>query len=371
MMPGLYNPQRGFIVTANNPVAAPGYEYLIGTEFANGYRAQRIEERLAELEDGISIEDLKSVHADVYTLHGEEFLSRVIDTDARQAVEAYLGHADWLTSQQKALSADRMEAGKEVPAGGGAPGGKTPGEHPEDYKRLIQLVEDVLNLWRDWDYRMNAGSPQALAYAFVWRELILNTMEDEFPAAGQVRGSISDYESFFHTLLADPDHLMWDYRPSAPKERMEDIVSRSVAEGLKKAAQLHGWDPAKWQWGDAHLVEFRNATLGESGIPLVESLFNRGPYPVPGHGSTVNVTHWALNGSFRVHSIASQRSILDAGNPDNSLFIHPGGQSGHPFHRHYDDYIHEWVNVEYHPGRFSRKAVEADSAGRRIRLLPQ
>lgn len=351
MMPGLYNPDRGFIVSANNPVADSGYEFLIGSEFANGYRALQIENRLNELGNTIEIDDLKSVHADVYSLHAKEFVVQMLEADAETAADGYAKYEEWISSQNGTRdAADTSE---------------------KKLRSLESLVEDVLDLWRNWDFTMEADSPQALAYAYVWRELILNTMEDEFPPPGSVRGSISDYESFFHILFSDPDHRFWDYRPSDGAENMKDIISRSLAEGVSKAAEEHGMNPDKWKWGDVHGVEFRNATLGESGIPVVERLFNRGPFPVPGHGSTVNVTHWSLNRPFDVTSIASQRSILDAGNPDNSLFIHPGGQSGHPFHRHYDDYIPVWVNVEYHPGRFSRGAVEADAGSRLIQLLPE
>jgi len=39
--------------------------------------------------------------------------------------------------------------------------------------------------------------------------------------------------------------------------------------------------------------------------------------------------------------------------------MHTTGQSGHPFHRHYDDMIDPWRNIEYHPMLWTRGQVEA------------
>ena len=48
-------------------------------------------------------------------------------------------------------------------------------------------------------------------------------------------------------------------------------------------------------------------------------------------------------------------------NLDNSLMIQSVGQSGHPGHKHYGDFIDLWRNFEYHPTNWERDSVEADS----------
>lgn len=55
----------------------------------------------------------------------------------------------------------------------------------------------------------------------------------------------------------------------------------------------------------------------------------------------------------------SMRMILDLADLDGGLAVMPTGQSGNPFNKHYDDMIDLWLNGEYHPMLFSRKAVEA------------
>jgi penicillin amidase len=46
------------------------------------------------------------------------------------------------------------------------------------------------------------------------------------------------------------------------------------------------------------------------------------------------------------------------------------GQSGHPFHRHYDDLIDPYLAGEFHPSRWTREEAEASARGRRLLLEP-
>jgi penicillin amidase len=50
--------------------------------------------------------------------------------------------------------------------------------------------------------------------------------------------------------------------------------------------------------------------------------------------------------------------------------MHTTGQSGHPYHRHYDDFIDPWRFIEYHPTNWTREMVESDS-GQLLQLIPR
>jgi penicillin amidase len=52
------------------------------------------------------------------------------------------------------------------------------------------------------------------------------------------------------------------------------------------------------------------------------------------------------------------RMIVDLSDFDASRGVIPTGQSGHPYHPHYDDQIELWLNGEYRPMWFTREAVE-------------
>jgi penicillin amidase len=68
-LPRLRDPERGFIVTANNRIVGDDYAYFLGAEYLNGYRAQRIEELLDGL-DAVTVEDCRRIQLDERSLPG-------------------------------------------------------------------------------------------------------------------------------------------------------------------------------------------------------------------------------------------------------------------------------------------------------------
>ena len=47
-LPYVYNPPSGYIVTANQPIIAASYPYLLGTGYSYGWRSQEIVDRLKD-----------------------------------------------------------------------------------------------------------------------------------------------------------------------------------------------------------------------------------------------------------------------------------------------------------------------------------
>lgn len=76
---------------------------------------------------------------------------------------------------------------------------------------------------------------------------------------------------------------------------------------------------------------------------------NRGPFPHPGDGMTVNVAAYMLSSPFETVVGPAYRQIVDLGNPDASLWVVAGGSSGNPFSPHYSDQLADWRHGRYHP----------------------
>jgi penicillin amidase len=130
-----------------------------------------------------------------------------------------------------------------------------------------------------------------------------------------------------------------------------------------------GKDTSKWKWGDLHTATFRNGTLGESGVSLIEDLFNRGPFPTGGGKSIVNATSWSTIDGYFVSDLPSMRMIVDLGNLNNSVTVHTTGQSGHAYSEHYDDMAPLWANWEYYSMWWEQESVIEDSEGH-LKLVP-
>jgi penicillin amidase len=98
-------------------------------------------------------------------------------------------------------------------------------------------------------------------------------------------------------------------------------------------------------------------------------LVNRGPFPTDGGTSAPNANGWAWSNPSRITGHVSMRMIVDFSDFNNSLAIHSTGQSGHPYHSHYDDMIQMWINGEYAPLRWGNEAIRS-SAVETLTLQP-
>ncbi len=100
-------------------------------------------------------------------------------------------------------------------------------------------------------------------------------------------------------------------------------------------------------WGEVHRARFPHAVLTHT--PL-KRLSDR-EVAFGGDRYTVNV------GPFDPETLAmghgpSYRQIVDLSDMENSLFVHPMGQSGHLFSPHYADLLALWWRGDYLPMRF-------------------
>jgi penicillin amidase len=144
----------------------------------------------------------------------------------------------------------------------------------------------------------------------------------------------------------------------------------ALEQAVEELTEKLGRNMEKWRWGDLHTATFVNQSLGRSGIGTVEAIFNRGPVPVDGTGYSINATGYSTSDPYAVQSVPSYRQIVDLADLSLSVSMHTTGQSGHPYHDHYDDMIDPWRNIEYHPMLWAREDVEADAEGTLV-LVPR
>ena len=169
----------------------------------------------------------------------------------------------------------------------------------------------------------------------------------------------------------DDSSTWWDDQTTTDiRESREEIIRKSFEQGVAEIEDLLGRDPAKWNWGEMHASTFRNGTLGESGVPPIEALFNRGPFSTGGGESIVNATGWSVRDGYETSWLPSMRMIVDLGNLNNSVTVHTTGQSGHAYHPHYIDMAPLWANIEYFSMLWEEGAVTTEAEGH-LRLTPK
>ena len=315
-LPSLYNPPEGFIVTANNAVVDGAYPHLLTMDWNRGFRARRIVDLLAN-RDGLTVQDMTRIQLDTANLNAERLVPALVGVDVSS----------------------------------------------ED-----DLVAEAQTLLADWDQRNGADSAGAAVFEAAWHALLAATFHDDLPEDAHPGGGGRWFEAVA-TLLDDPDHALWDDRSTPEREGRDDILRRALVDGTEALRDRFGSDSDTWRWGALHTITFENQTLGQSGISVIESRFNRGPFPVAGGRDLVNAIGSTPTEGFVVDWIPSMRMVVDLAALDESVTVHSTGQSGHAYHDHYDDLISLWLQGEYYPMAWERETVD-ESAVAVLRLRP-
>ncbi|HEX7541041.1 MAG TPA: penicillin acylase family protein, partial [Anaerolineales bacterium] len=317
-LPNVFNPSKGYIVTANNAVVGAGYPYLITTDWDYGFRAQRIVDMIENAPGPIDIASIQKMQGDSY------------DSNAATLVPI-LAQLD-------------LQAG-------------TPN----------QAV--ALDLLKNWDTQARMDSAPAAVFEVFWKNLLADTFNDDLPKDYWPEGG-SRWVEVMRNLVKQPDSFWWDDKATTDKiERRDDIIVRAFSEAVAEVEQLQGKDSAKWNWGDLHTATFANQTLGKSGIAPIEALFNRGPFRTNGSDAIVNATGWNATLGYTVDWLPSMRMIVDLGNLNNSVTVHTTGESGHAYNPHYIDMADLWRNIQYYPMLWDEQAVTA-AAEAHLQILP-
>ncbi len=312
-MPRLFNPDAGYIVTANNAIVDETFPFFLSHNWASGDRAQRIEDMLRAVIDSggkISAETYATMHNDSYDLLFDSYLP--------------------LFSGLRSDDAD---------------------------------VQAAIERVRGWDGQLVTDSvPASIFEVFLWKLHTAILTDDLGAAADDIIGNGSSTRQFLHAIADRPSDSLWDDKTTQPIETQNDQILSAMHAAVEWLQEEHGNDSSGWTWGDVHQVTFSSDPLGQSGIAPVEMLVNRGPYPVSGGSNIVNANSFSWGENFgQVRANPSMRLIIDLADYDASLAIHPTGQSGHPYHAHYSDMIQLWLDGDYHPFVYSDTAVDAST----------
>lgn len=120
-----------------------------------------------------------------------------------------------------------------------------------------------------------------------------------------------------------------------------------------------------WAWGKIHELIINHALAR---VKFLRPLLSIGPFPAPGDGTTVNMGFYRHSNPYMQTVGASLRFVIDVGNWQQSRFVLPSGQSGHPLSAHYSDQTALWRdgrNVEF------ETCENPSDAEHMLLLLPQ
>ena len=312
-LPYAFNPPEGYIVTANNAVVGPEYPFTLSKEWDDGYRAQTILEDILKAGRPIDIAYIREMQGNNRNMAAETLVPILLEIPV----------ADELQEAQALLSG--------------------------------------------WDYQSHMDSAPAAVFEVFWKNLLSLSFGDNLPEYFQPGGSATWF-TIVNGLAAQPGHAWWDNVNTPEVEDRDAMFAAAFEAAVKELEETLGSDAGEWTWGDLHTLTLEHDFMNN--FPLVNALFNEGPFRSSGGSSIVNATGWSAAGEgYGVRSVPSMRMIVDLSDLQNSLTIHPTGQSGHAGHPHYIDMADPWRMIDYHPMHWDA-AVIRDAAESHLVLKP-
>ncbi|MCF6522308.1 penicillin acylase family protein [Streptomyces sp. JJ36] len=349
-LPWEYNPERGYIVTANQAVIDQRkYPYLLTEDWGYGARSQRIHDLLrSKLEDGgkVSTKDMQTMQLDNSSEIAKLLVPYLLKIDVKDP-----------------------------------------------------YVREAQELLRGWDYSQDADSAAAAYFNAVWRNVLMLAFGDKLPKEVRVEGDclwvppadesapLEDLDGdaklvrecgkrdpdsaqpdggdrWFEVvrgLLDEPGSHWWKTSGSKAQHgdrNRDELLAHALKDARWELTAELGKDIDTWSWGRLHRLMLQNQTLGTEGPGFVQWLLNRGPWDLGGGEAAVNATGWNASGGYDVSWVPSMRMVVSLDDFDQSSWINLTGASGHSYHPNYVDQAEMWADGEQLPWAFSEQAVQ-------------
>lgn len=301
--PQALDPAQGYIASSNqqplDPAARPGY---LGWDWPTPWRAMRINEIL-RAERAMTPETM-----------------RLAQTDPRSAL------TDPVRNAIRAAVAALPAADAAADAADDA-----------DVRAAMAFLEA-------WDGRFDVESRGAVLFDAFLTELTRRTW-DEFIIPGENRRLATPNGMMLVRLLDDPQSPWWDDRSTADVLEDRDAIMRAALHDAWTSTRTRlGNDPQSWRWGNLRLANVLHL-LRLPGFGRESLSVQSGPGTLsPNSG----------RGDFG----ASWRFVVELGDQVQAWGTYPGGQSGNPVSKRYDDRLELWRRGELAPLRIPRTAAE-------------
>ncbi|GAA3635129.1 penicillin acylase family protein [Streptomyces iranensis] len=349
-LPWEFNPDRGYIVTANQAVIdKKNYPYLLTDDWGYGARSQRITDLIeSKVKDGgkISTDDMQSLQMDNSSEIAKLLTPYLLKIDVK-----------------------------------------------DDYVREAQ------KLLESWDYTQDSDSAAAAYFNAVWRNTLKLAFGDKLPKELRVKGEclrvrpaddsgpLEDlngnarlvrecgkrdpdmaqpdggdrWYEVVRKIIKDPKNDWWKTAGTRNKPgatNRDELLGQAMRAARSELTAKLGKDINSWSWGRLHRLTLKNQTLGTDGPGVVQWLLNRGPWNLSGGEAAVNATGWNAAGGYDVTWVPSMRMVVNLDNLDKSRWINLTGASGHAYNAHYTDQTEKWAKGELLPWAFNKSAVD-------------
>jgi len=203
---------------------------------------------------------------------------------------------------------------------------------PDDLSTVESEIVDDLKLWR---YVSDPDQKAAWVYKQWWLQLEKAIWADELTLYGEVR-ELPTRSVTCEVLLKKPNLVYYDDITTNEVENRQNIISNAFHTTITELSETLGPYGESWELGRARGTDINH-------LLSVKGLGRTGLYTGGGSG--------IVNASKKTHG-PSWRMLVELGGSPVAKGVYPGGQSGNPGSKYYDNAVDAWVRGDYYDIHF-------------------
>ncbi|MBL7999972.1 MAG: penicillin acylase family protein, partial [Candidatus Kapabacteria bacterium] len=294
-LPRIYNPQRGYVFSANN-LTMRGMDFHVSSLWEPPSRSERIMELLSEYQE-YSSREAQFMQLDLTSPYSRTLLQTVLPV----------------------LRYDSTNF--------------TPSQN--------QCIRTLAN----WDNVMAGNGNAAAIYTVFLDRLMANTftarINPELYHKYAFVGSLPLRK--LHEILQDSSASWFSDWGSQSKQKYKTVIILSLKEAQQHLESLYGEEMSQWRYADMHPLRLQHP-LGRG--TQLSSVVNKEVNTLGGDATTLNNTLWQINTPYDIKVGASMRFVCNM--RDSVVYsVVPGGSSGQPLDAHYSDQLQLWSSGGY------------------------
>lgn len=275
--PFQYNPERGFISSANQKPADTTYPYYLGRNYPV-YRGLIINKKLAAMEN-ITPENMMELQTNNYNVFAEE------------ARPIFL----------KNINVDALSASE---------------------KKYFELL-------RGWNLSNDVKSKGTTIFIVLWKNFTAAVFDDEFKNAPDV--VMRPFESsLLDGILKDSAYKFIDNIETTQRETLPEIATAAFKKSGIELQKIEAEGKLEW-------AKYKGTKITH--LAKLDA-FSRTGLPVGGGVHCINAAKETHGPSWRM--VVSLTAETEA------YGVYPGGQSGNPGSKFYDNFVDQWASSKYY-----------------------
>jgi acyl-homoserine lactone acylase PvdQ len=291
-----YNGKAASISSANQKITPNGYPYLLGADFAWPYRGARIQSLLAASQDNLS----------------SQALHMSIQLDKRSNM--------WMEEFRPIVASANFTAGI------------------ADDALAVSWASRLLS----WDAVATIGNVET-SFFWRWLQRMAILPRDVLAATGSERWPPA--RRYLTRMLTTPSARMTAECADYMRNWTSPLPCIDFAIATFKAQANAAGSDYKEEWGkDLNRMSGLHEMLSTKFVhPVFQREIMKG-----GDQSSVDVSHNGINGKMHSTQAASMRQLYDLWNSTHYMYFQlPGGESGNPYSKFYDNLLYLYEKEEY------------------------